>query len=466
MVAAMLLARPCLLVCVALLACTPRSAATTASSDGTSGPAAPAVAPSAARGGLSETERAIVAAVDRGNDAALALLERTVNVNSGTHNLAGVRTVGDLFRAELDALGFDTRWIEGAPFGRAGHLVAERAGAGGGPKVLLVGHLDTVFEPSSPFQRLERLAGGRARGPGVIDMKGGDVIIVAALRALAEVGALDALHVVVVMTGDEESAGTPLAAARAALIEAARGASYALGFEDGDGDPRTAVISRRGHLRWVLRVTGTPAHSSQIFRPEIGHGAIFEAARFLDGFRRELAGQPHLTFNPGLVLGGTQLDAELPAARGSAFGKANVVAEHAVVQGDLRALSDEQLTAVRATMERLAAASLPGTRATLEFAPDAYPPMAPSDGNRRLLALYDGVSRDLGTGPVTAVDPDRAGAADISFVAPHVPMALDGLGLMGTGGHTVDETADLATLPSQTRRAAVLLHRLAEPAAD
>src|SRR5436190_6961593 len=97
------------------------------------------------------TERAIVSAVDANNADALALLERVVNINSGTHNFAGVRAVGDVFRKEFDALGFKTTWVDGAAFKRAGHLIAEHAGPG--PRVLLIGHLDTVFESDSPFQR-------------------------------------------------------------------------------------------------------------------------------------------------------------------------------------------------------------------------------------------------------------------------------------------------------------------------
>src|SRR5580765_7658657 len=97
----------------------------------------------------SAPERAIVSAVDAGNPAALALLETAVNINSGTHNFAGVRAVGDLFRKEFDALGFKTAWVDGGGFKRAGHLVADHPGRG--PRTILIGHLDTVFEPDSPF---------------------------------------------------------------------------------------------------------------------------------------------------------------------------------------------------------------------------------------------------------------------------------------------------------------------------
>lgn len=413
--------------------------------------------PGAARGPLSPEEQAIVKHVDAHQDDALALLERAVNINSGTQNFAGVREVGKLFGAELEQLGFETRWVDGSPFNRAGHLVAEHPGPG--PKILLIGHLDTVFEPDSPFQKFERVGETAARGPGIIDMKGGNVIIVQALKALAAAGALKAMHVVVVMTGDEESAGDPQALARRALVEAAQGASAAIGFEDGDGDPKTAVIGRRGTTAWTLRVTGTPAHSSQIFRKDIGYGAVFEAARIVNAFREQMAGEAHLTFNPALVLGGTQVDFDAAGARGTAFGKDNVIAEHALVSGDLRALSVEQVAAARQKMKAIAAQSLPHTSATIEFE-DGYPPLAPTAGNERLLAMYDQASRDVGAGPVTAVNPDLAGAADVSFVAGHVPMILDGIGLMGDGGHTVNETADLSTLPSQTKRAAILLLRL------
>ena len=402
-------------------------------------------------------EQTIVAAVDAGNPAALALLECVVNINSGTMNFAGVREVGKVFQSELDALGFATRWVDGAAFKRAGHLVAERRGKG--PRVLLIGHLDTVFEPDSPFQRFERIDDKTARGPGIIDMKGGNVVMVQALKSLKAAGTLDNLQVTVVLTGDEELTGEPLSAAREALIAAARKADIAIGFEDGPGDPKTAVIARRGTAGWQLRVKAKPAHSSQVFHKDIGAGAIYEAARILQSFREQLGGEEYLTFNPGVILGGTSVDFDAANARGTAFGKENVIAQQAVVMGDLRALSAEQFERAKKKMREIVAASLPLAQTTIEF-DEGYPALAPTDGNRRLLALYDQASRDVGAGPVTAVSPDRAGAADVSFVAGHVKMIIDGVGLMGHSDHTPQETADLTTLPSQTKRAAIMLHRI------
>ncbi|MCZ6640452.1 MAG: M20/M25/M40 family metallo-hydrolase [Gammaproteobacteria bacterium] len=414
-------------------------------------------APSTLAAGLSPTEQAIVAHVDEHASAAFSLLERTVNINSGSMNFAGVREVGRVFGGEFTDLGFRTRWEDGAAFGRAGHLVAEFGARG--IHLLLIGHLDTVFEPDSPFQRYEAISPSLARGPGTTDMKGGNVIILEALKALKAVGSIENMQITVILIGDEESSGRPLKAARAELIKAATAADVALGFEDGDGDPHTAVIARRGYSGWRLQVTGRPAHSSQIFSPSVGHGAIFETARVLTSFRETLEGEPYLTFNPGVVLGGTSVDFDEGRSRGSAFGKANVIAESTVVTGDLRTLSVEQRESAITRMQAIVARQLPGTHSLLTFT-EGYPPLAPTDGNKVLLALYDRASQDLGFGAVTAVDPAAAGAADISFTAGLVDMALDGLGLMGSGGHTVNETADLDTLPSQTKRAALLMHRL------
>jgi glutamate carboxypeptidase len=412
---------------------------------------------------LSRAEQKIVRYADDHNAEALALLRRAVDINSGTMNFEGVRRVAELFRAELEHLGFETRWVDGAAFGRAGQLLGTRTARAGGAaplRVLLIGHLDTVFEKDSPFQRFEALPNGHARGPGVIDMKGGDVVMLQALKALEAAGALDRIRVTVYLAGDEEKSGHPLSLARQALVEAASHSDYALGFEDGPGRPELAVVARRGDTNWTLRTTGHPAHSSQIFQDDVGAGAIYEAARILDGFYRHMSGQKFLTFSPGVVVGGTSVEYDPSESRGSAFGKDNVVADSAAVEGDLRTISPEQLASAEKQMQQIVADHLPHTGAALAFQ-DGYPPMAPTPGNQKLLALYSRASEDLGLGPVAAGDPMKAGAADIAFASPHVKAALDGIGLMGTDDHTEKETADLRTLPSQTKRAALLLLRLA-----
>ncbi len=411
-----------------------------------------------AQSALSADERAMATYIDAHANEAIALLERTVNINSGTMNLEGVRQVGAIMRAEFDTLGFKTEWVDGSSWQRAGHLVARRPGPGA--PLLLIGHLDTVFERDSPFQKFERLPDGRhAKGPGIIDMKGGNIVMLLALQALKSAGLLDKMNVVVVMTGDEEAPGRPLTVARAALVAAAKGARAAIAFEDGDGDPTHAVVARRGTTAWELTVTGVTGHSSQVFGADLGFGAIYEAARILNTFRERLVGQAHLTFNPGVMLGGTAVEYDSALSRGTASGKTNVVAGRVVVAGDIRALTLEQFEQTKKTMREIVAQSLPKTKSAITF-DEGYPPLAPSAGNERLLVLYDRASQDLGLGRVEAVSPDRAGAADVAFISGLVPMVLDAVGLKGRDDHSPNETADLTTMAIQAKRAAVTLARL------
>jgi glutamate carboxypeptidase len=364
---------------------------------------------------LTPREVRIKAFVAANYEDAVRLLARAVNIGSGTLDLAGVRAVGTLFRRELDQLGFTTQWVELPPaLHRAGHLVAERLGSNADPagkRLLLIGHLDTVFEGGGRrFVRRD----GVARGAGVEDMKGGDVAIVLALKALRSVGALDRMRVIVVLTGDEENAGRPTAVARKALVDAARRSDAALAFEGGNAT--TATIARRGASEWVLRVSGHQTHSSGIFKGAAGYGAIFEAARILDGFRQRLDRQAYLTLSPGAIVGGTDVTFDTVAIRGRTSGKTNIVPRTVVVAGDLRTLTRGQLDSARAVMREVVAQSLPGTRASISF-DDGYPGMPPTDGNRALLAEFDRVSQALGWGPVEALPPERRGAGDIAFVA-------------------------------------------------
>jgi glutamate carboxypeptidase len=411
----------------------------------------------AASAAPSTAERSLVKRVQAQEQSSIALLEQVVNINSGTLNFAGVRKVADVLEPRFAALGFKVRWEDGAAFGRAGHLIAEHPGPG--RHVLLIGHLDTVFEPNHPFQRFERIDAQTAKGPGTSDMKGGLVVALAALTALKETKALESMHITVVMMGDEEDAGQPITAARAALVEAAKAADVAIGLENGADDPKTALTARRGYTGWRIDVKARSAHSSQIFTDEVGAGAIYELSRILHTFYDELHGEELLTFNPGLIAGSTQLNFDQEKLHAETFGKDNIVAPVAVATGDLRTISNEQLERTKQRMQKIVAASLPGASATITFT-DSGPPMPPTEGNKKLLGMYDAVSRDLGFGPVTAVDPRRAGAADISYAADYVEMAIDGIGLLGHGNHTPDEVADLRTFPIQSQRLAVLLLRL------
>jgi glutamate carboxypeptidase len=427
--------------------------------------AAVATEPAASAPELSAEEQRIVTHVRDDFDSAVAQLARTVAINSGTLNAAGVRRVAEAMRPDLERLGFTVRLAQVEGAGRGPHLIAERTGSQG-LKLLLIGHLDTVFEEDSPFQRWERVDSATARGPGVVDMKGGNTVILYALKALHDAGALENSTVTVVLTGDEEAPGRPLDASRRDLIEAGRRSDVALGFEGGsrDAEGDLAVIARRSSSGWRLDVTGRGAHSSGVFGDDTGAGAIYEAARILDQFYEELRGDPGLTFNPGVIVGGSEAPYEAATSRGTAFGKSNVVASSAVVTGDIRTLSDEQLERTREAMRRIVGQNLPLTTARITFT-DSYPSMSAREENYALLGIYDGVSRALGYGEVRAFDPAQRGAADVSFVAPLIP-GMDGLGPQGSGSHTVEERVDLPSLRRATERAALLIYRLTREGAE
>ena len=418
--------------------------------------------PSAAHARLSPAERQMVETIEQERDRSIALLERLVNQNSGTLNREGVERVGQMMRAELEPLGFDVRWIDMNETGRAGHIVATRRSEGdGGKRLLLIGHLDTVFEPDSPFQAFER-DGDRAVGPGIGDDKGGLVVIVAALRAMQAAGALRDANIVVVLTGDEERPGSPLATARRDLIDAGHWADVALEFENlaRDEGRDYGTVARRSSTSWTLRTGGRTGHSSGVFSDRLGYGAIYEMARILDAFRRELP-EPNLTSNVGVIGGGTPAEMDEQGLHIAASGKTNIVAETAIARGDIRTLSAEQEQRVRARMQAIVAQHLPRTEAELVFAEDGYPAMAPTEGNRRLLARLNGVNRDLRLPEMPEYDPSRRGAADSSFVAGDADV-LAGLGVAGGGAHGPQEWVDLGSIVPQAQRAAILMTRLAQ----
>lgn len=383
----------------------------------------------------------------------IALLERAVNISSGSQNVAGVRKVGLLFGEQLRELGFSVRMSEMPPsMHRGGHLIAERTGTRG-PRLLLIGHLDTVFEGEGQrFVRTDSIA----RGAGTSDMKGGDVAIISALRALRATGGLEGARIAVIMTGDEEAVGSPRDVARKDLIDLAQRSDVALAFEGGSA--RRASIARRGSSSWTLTTTARQAHSAGVFSGG-GFGAIYEVSRILDTFRRELSGNPTLTINPGSVGGGTDVERDSAGVM-TVSGKTNIISPKATVSGDLRFLRETQKDSTRRRMREIVAQSLPGATSEITFR-DGYPAMPPTAAGAALLAQLDAVSRSLGYGPVEGDPPESRGAGDVSFVAPYAS-GMDGLGVAGRGAHSPEESVNLNSLILSAQRAAILMRRLIE----
>jgi glutamate carboxypeptidase len=416
------------------------------------------------------TEAAMLKAVDAESAAAVALLEKIVDINSGTMNLAGVVKVKDVIQPELDALGFATRWVPMEQLdGRAGDLVAEHPCVLGkgkcGKRILLIGHMDTVFEPSSTFQRYEIVPGTNGRvatGPGTADMKGGLVVMLSSLKAMKAAGVLEKAEITIVLSGDEERHGVPTSISRRDMVEAAKHSDLALEFENasrngGVGGQDAVRIGRRSASSWRLETTGKTGHSSGVFGESMGYGAIYEMTRILDEFRRELT-EPGLTYNVGILLGGATAEENAAKTGGDATGKTNIVPPIAIARGDIRCINQEQVERVEKKMEAIVRDHLAKTSARIEFE-DGYPAMGVTPASEALLAKLQAVNETLGYGPENVTDPIFGGAGDIAFVAPYVP-GLVGVGAMGAGAHAEGETVYLDSLPKQAKRMAVLMYRL------
>lgn len=419
----------------------------------------------AASKGLTKEEQQVLAWIDAHMPQAIELLKESVNINSGTLNIEGVKKVGALFAKEFEQAGFTTEWVAMPDsIKRAGHLVASRRASAAatskspkGKRLFLIGHLDTVFEPDMPANPFTMLNDSTATGQGVNDMKGGDVIVIMALKALEQAGLLKNTEITAYFTGDEEHAGYPREVTRGDFINRAKQADIALAFEGANG-LNSVATGRRGASGWRLDVTGKTGHSSGVFTPSAGYGAIYEASRILNQFREELSTEKYLTFNPGIIIGGSDIEYNEATSKGAAIAKTNIISPAVTVTGDLRFLTEDQKDRARAKMKAIVSQNLAQTSAKISFM-DGIPSMAPTEGNNKVLGVINSISMDMGAGATVAGDPGTRGAGDISYVAAYVD-CIDGLGASGRGAHAPGETIHLNQLPFLIKRAALTIYRL------
>ena len=415
--------------------------------------------------GLTKEEQQVLAWIDAHMPQAIELLKESVNINSGTLNIEGVKKVGALFAKEFEQAGFTTEWVAMPDsIKRAGHLVASRRPSAAatnkstkGKRLFLIGHLDTVFEPDMPANPFTMLNDSTATGQGVNDMKGGDVVVIMALKALEQAGLLKNTEITVYFTGDEEQAGYPRSVTRGDFIHRAKQADIALAFEGANG-LNSVATGRRGASGWRLDVTGKTGHSSGVFTPNAGYGAIYEAARILNQFRETLSTEKYLTFNPGIIIGGSDIDYNDATSKGAAIAKTNIISPAVTVTGDLRFLTEDQKDRARAKMSEIVSQNLAQTSASIRFM-DGIPSMAPTEGNNQVLSVINSISMDMGAGTTVAGDPGSRGAGDISYVAAYLN-CIDGLGASGRGAHAPGETIHLNQLPFLIKRAALTMYRL------
>ena len=366
----------------------------------------------------------------------LVELESLVNVDCGSYTAEGVNRVADTVADTLVGLGADVERIPHAPDGgqpQLGDVVVGRI-AGEGPRVLLIGHMDTVFDPGTAAERPYRSDGDRATGPGVTDMKAGLLAGLHAIAALREAGERPAITFV---ANPDEEIGSPFSTPIIRSLAREHDVALVLECARANGD---IVSARKGIADYHLTITGRAAHAG--VEPEKGRSAILEAAHQTLALH-ELNGRwPTVTANTGVIRGGT---------------RPNVVAERCELQVDLRAATANTFDAASAELERLASRpTVEGVRVELRRIAE-HPPMEKTPASARLVELAVAIAEELG---FELHDAATGGASDANTTAALGVPTLDGLGPIGGDDHSVDEWLDLRSIVPRTALLAGLIGRI------
>lgn len=382
----------------------------------------------------------------RAREAAEALLpafledlERLVSIDCGSYTKAGVDEVGRWVAAFLEATGARIETIPDATLGDT--IVARIPGDPARPAVLMIGHLDTVFDPGTAAARPFRIDdAGIARGPGVTDMKGGLLTGLHAIRIARDLAAATGtpLGEIVVIANPDEEIGSPVSTP--VIRRAAAEVDAALVLECGraNGD---IVAQRKGILDLELRITGRAAHAG--VEPEKGRSAILEAAHKVIALHALNGERPGVTVNAGVIRGGT---------------RPNVVPADVLIQVDMRAVERDALVATEAAVRAIAASStVPDT--TCEVVEmGRHWPMERLERSGRLLDTAIAVAAGIGFHTKGA---STGGASDANTTAGLGVPTLDGLGPVGGDDHSVAEWLDVASIAPRTAMVAGLLLAIA-----
>ena len=364
----------------------------------------------------------------------LADLERLVNIDCGSYTQAGVDEVGRWVGAFLERLGATVE-SRPDPEGKLGRtIVGSLAGKSGRPRLLLIGHMDTVFDPGTVAERPYRVDGTIATGPGVTDMKAG---LLAGLYALQAIGELPFERLTFIANPDEEIA-SPTSTPH--IQEAAADADVALVLECGRANGNI-VSARKGMADMEITVNGRAAHAG--IEPEKGRHAILEAARIVGDVQALNGRWPGVTFNVGTIRGGS---------------RPNVVPERCVLEVEARSVTGAGLdTAIAAVREVIARTEVEGTTAELEIE-TAWRPMEKTERSGRLAEHAKEVGRRLG---IEFDDQLTGGASDANTTSGMGVPTLDGLGPVGGNDHAPGEYLELDSIVPRTAMLAGLLLEIA-----
>jgi glutamate carboxypeptidase len=366
-------------------------------------------------------------------------LRAMVNVDCGSFTAEGVNEIADQCQARFEAGGWKVDRIAHVPSGaepQLGDLVVGRLEGAGGPRVLMIGHTDTVFEPGTAAERPFRIEGDRATGPGVSDMKGGLLTGFFAIEVLQEAG-FDGFGSITYICNPDEEIGSPFS--RPHIQQAATNADAAFVLE-GARENGDIVSARKGVSDFRIEIHGRAAHAG--VEPERGRSAILEAAHQVIALH-ELNGRwPGVTVNAGVVEGGT---------------RPNVVAERCVLHVDVRSPQEDSLAAAEAEVRRIADATTVGDVMVEVDSGGWHRPMEKNEGGARLAALAKDVARDLG---FELHDAATGGASDANTTSAAGVPTLDGLGPVGGDDHGPREWIDLTSVAPRISLLAGIVSRL------
>ncbi len=372
-------------------------------------------------------------------DEFLDVLREMVNVDCGSYTPEGVNRIADLCEEGFRNGGWEVERIphhprDGEP--QLGDLLTGRLSGAGGPRILMIGHMDTVFDPGTAAERPFRIEGDRAHGPGVSDMKGGLLLGFVAVEALQEAGFAGFGTITYVCNPDEEI-GSPFSGP--VIRELAKETDFAFILESAreNGD---IVSARKGVSDYRIEIAGRAAHAG--VEPEKGRSAVLEAA-YKTVALHELNGRwPGITVNVGAIEGGT---------------RTNVVAERCTLAVDVRATQEETLAAAEAEVERIAQTHTVPDVSVSVHAGKWHRPMEKKEGGARLAALAIEVAAELG---FELRDAATGGASDANTTSAAGVPTLDGLGPVGGNDHAPGEWIDLSSVVPRIALLAGLLSKV------
>ncbi len=372
-------------------------------------------------------------------DDVVEALEELVNIDSGSHTPEGVNLVVALCEARFRSHGWSVERVPHRPAEgerQLGDLLIGRLEGSGGPRVLMIGHTDTVFDPGTVAERPFRVEGGRALGPGVSDMKGGLLTGFLAVEVLQEAG-FDGFGRITYVNNPDEEIGSPFS--RAHIAELAKEADVALVLE-GARENGDVVSARKGVSDYTIEIVGRAAHAG--VEPERGRSAILEAAHKTVALQALNGRWPGVTVNVGVVHGGT---------------RTNVVPERCTIEVDVRSPAEDTLEAAEAEVERIANEHTVPDVAVGIGGGAWHRPMEKSGKGAKLAKLAVDIAHDLG---FELHDAATGGASDANTTAAAGVPTLDGLGPVGGDDHGPKEWIDLTSVVPRISLLAGLVSRL------